>query len=62
VQDKVSALLLRAQFMESPLTVYSLEVRDVSLRDDWAAQYAHEVPVLAAEEGGEEVMFLKASL
>ena len=55
-QDKVTGLISRAQFMPCLLTTCTLEVRDVSEREEWATAHAGEVPVLAvAGEDGVEV-------
>lgn len=41
--------------MPSILTEYSLEIRDVSEREEWSNAYAGEVPVLAVERDGVQV-------
>lgn len=50
----MAGLLSRAQFLPCLLTPYELEVRDVSTNEKWAALYAFEVPVLAAETDGKQ--------
>ncbi|PRW20758.1 glutaredoxin 2 [Chlorella sorokiniana] len=63
LKEKVEQLLERAQFLPSALSTAELEVRDITSRPEWEAQYSMTIPVLAAAaaDGSGEVALPRPS-
>lgn len=56
-QDKVQALIDRAEYLPCGLSGYSLEVRDIASSAEWYDEYHLAVPVLTVPGAdGREVM------
>ncbi|BDA48087.1 probable Glutaredoxin-like protein YDR286C [Coccomyxa sp. Obi] len=57
LKEKIQALLDRAQFMPSPLSDISFEVRDITTEAAWWEAYSLTIPVLtvADPDGSNEV-------
>ncbi|GAX85350.1 hypothetical protein CEUSTIGMA_g12767.t1 [Chlamydomonas eustigma] len=60
LEEKLKAVLLRAQFAPCALSDCVLEVRDIQMNEAWNSAYALEVPVLAIMDGTEEVILPRA--
>ncbi|KAK9831700.1 hypothetical protein WJX74_006484 [Apatococcus lobatus] len=56
LEEKVRAVIARAEFLPSKLSGADLEVRDIRTKPDWMAAYEYSIPVLTkvSEDGHPE--------
>lgn len=58
LKDKISGILDRAQFTDSGLKGYSIEIRDIMTNPSWEEKFSMEIPVMAVEQSdGKEACF-----
>ena len=47
LKEKLDALVQASQFTTNSLTNATIEVRDITSKDEWFEKYKYEIPVLA---------------